>query len=61
MIQEIKKVFYRNLWKENPVVRQILGICSSLAVTNLMVNTLVMGLGVMFVLEIGRASCRERV
>lgn len=49
MIEDIKKVFYRNLWKENPVVRQILGICSSLAVTNLMMNTLVMGLGVMFV------------
>ena len=46
---EIKKVFYRNLWKENQVVRQILGICSSLAVTNLMVNTLVMSIGLTFV------------
>ena len=52
MTGEVKSVFYRNLWKENPVVRQILGICSSLAVTNLMVNTLVMGVGVMFVLAL---------
>lgn len=45
---EIKTVIYRNLWKENQVIRQILGICSSLAVTNLMKNTLVMSLGLMF-------------
>lgn len=44
----VQTVIYRNLWKENPVVRQILGICSSLAVTNLMVNTLVMSIGLTF-------------
>lgn len=49
MIEDIKKVIYRNLLKENQVVRQILGICSSLAVTNLMKNSLVMGLGLTFV------------
>jgi Na+-transporting NADH:ubiquinone oxidoreductase subunit D len=38
----------RGLWDDNPVYRQILGICSALAVTNLMVNTLVMGLGLVF-------------
>jgi len=30
------------LWRDNPVFRQVLGICSALAVTNLMMNTLVM-------------------
>ena len=50
MAGEIKRVVRHNLWKENPVIRQILGICSSLAVTNLMANTLVMGVGVIFVL-----------
>ncbi|MBN1671345.1 MAG: NADH:ubiquinone reductase (Na(+)-transporting) subunit D [Kiritimatiellae bacterium] len=30
------------LWRDNPVFRQILGICSALAVTNLVLNTLVM-------------------
>lgn len=49
MGNDIKTVFYRNLWRENPVIRQILGICSALAVTNRMDNSLVMGLGLMFV------------
>ena len=30
------------LWTNNPVFRQVLGICSTLAVTNLVLNTLVM-------------------
>jgi len=42
-------IFVSGLWKENPVFRQILGICSALAVTNLMVNTLIMGLSLIFV------------
>lgn len=45
----MRTVFYRNLWKENPVIRQILGICSALAVTNRVDNSLVMGIGLMFV------------
>lgn len=49
MGSEIKTVFFRNLWRENPVIRQILGICSALAVTNRSVNSLVMGVGLMFV------------
>lgn len=44
-----KKVILQGVWKDNPVFRQILGICSALAVTNLMMNSLVMGLGLMFV------------
>jgi len=36
------------LGKENPVFVQILGICSTLAVTNKLENTVVMTLGVMF-------------
>lgn len=49
MSEPAKKIISRNLWRENQVLRQILGICSSLAVTNLMANTLVMGLGLTFV------------
>lgn len=44
-----KKIFLSGLWEDNPVFRQVLGICSSLAVTNLMLNSLVMGLGLVFV------------
>jgi Na+-transporting NADH:ubiquinone oxidoreductase subunit D len=38
-----------DLWKNNPVTIQILGICSTLAVTNIFLNTLVMGFGLIFV------------
>ncbi len=52
MTKEVKTVITRNLWRDNPVIRQILGICSSLAVTNLMINALVMGAGVTFTLAL---------
>ncbi|MFA5570073.1 MAG: NADH:ubiquinone reductase (Na(+)-transporting) subunit D [Sphaerochaetaceae bacterium] len=44
----LKKTFLTPLGKDNPVFVQILGICSTLAVTNKLDNTLVMTLGVMF-------------
>ena len=37
------------VWVENPIFRQILGICSALAVTNLMKNTLIMCAALIFV------------
>ena len=48
-MSEIIRVFKAGIYKDNPVFRQILGICSSLAVTNLLVNSFVMGVGLMFV------------
>jgi Na+-transporting NADH:ubiquinone oxidoreductase subunit D len=42
------KIFINGLWKDNPVFRQILGICSTLAVTNLLFNTFFMCFGVTF-------------
>ncbi len=44
-----KKIFREGLWKDNPIFRQVLGICSALAVTNLMLNSFVMGIGLIFV------------
>ncbi|HHT67692.1 MAG TPA: NADH:ubiquinone reductase (Na(+)-transporting) subunit D [Firmicutes bacterium] len=44
----IKTLLVRNVWHENQVLRQILGICSLLAVTNLVSNSLVMGAGLIF-------------
>ncbi len=44
-----RRILIAGLWKENPVFRQTLGICSALAVTNLLMNTLIMGLGLIFV------------
>jgi len=46
---KVKKIFTLGIWGDNPIFRQILGICSALAVTNLMLNSLVMGLGLIFV------------
>jgi Na+-transporting NADH:ubiquinone oxidoreductase subunit D len=43
-----KKVFLADIGKDNPVFVQILGICSALAVTNVLKNTVVMGLGLLF-------------
>ena len=48
MNAKTKKIFSTGLFKDNPVLRQILGICSSLAVTNLMMNSLIMGLALTF-------------
>lgn len=42
------KILKDGLLVENPIFRQVLGICSALAVTNLVVNTLFMGFGVTF-------------
>ncbi len=49
-------VLRRGVWDENPVCRQVLGICSALAVTNLVENTLVMGAGLVFVAAMSSAT-----
>lgn len=43
-----KRIFFDALGKNNPVFAQVLGICSTLAVTNVVKNTLVMCLGLVF-------------
>jgi len=43
-----KKIMLNGIWYDNPVFRQVIGICSSLAVTNLMLNSLIMGLSLIF-------------
>ncbi|MDH5589349.1 MAG: electron transport complex subunit E [Gemmatimonadota bacterium] len=40
----------RGIWKENPVLIQLLGLCPALAVTNSVENSLAMGLATFFVL-----------
>jgi electron transport complex protein RnfE len=45
-----KTVLTRGLWHENPVLVQTLGLCSALAVTNAVANSLAMGLATAFVL-----------
>ncbi len=40
----------RGVWRENPVLVQMLGLCPALAVTNNVENSLAMGLATLFVL-----------
>lgn len=47
------KVFTMGLWMDNPIFCMILGICSSLAITNSLANAIAMGLGVTFCLVFG--------
>jgi Na+-transporting NADH:ubiquinone oxidoreductase subunit D len=46
---KLKNVWVEGIWNNNAVIRQTLGICSALAVTNLVLNSLFMGIGLMFV------------
>ncbi len=43
-----KDALLTQLWSENPIFRQVLGICSTLAVTNLLNNTLLMCAGLIW-------------
>lgn len=42
--------FVRGIWRENPVLVQVLGLCPTLAVTNTVENSLVMGIATFAVL-----------
>ena len=44
------KIFYDGFWTNNASFRMMLGLCSTLAVTNSVRNSLAMSLGVIFVL-----------
>ena len=43
------ETFKNGAWANNPIAIQVLGICSALAVTNRLSNSLVMGVALMFV------------
>ena len=53
---ENKKVIVEGLWRNNPIFRQVLGICSTLAVTNLVLNTAVMCAALVFTLSLSAAT-----
>ena len=46
---EVKKIFKKGIYTDNPIFVQIIGICSALAVTNLMINSLIMGIALALV------------
>ena len=49
------KTFIKGLWSKHPVLRQLLGMCPTLAVTTSAINGLSMGLAVVFVLVFSSA------
>jgi Na+-transporting NADH:ubiquinone oxidoreductase subunit D len=51
-----KRILLSALGQDNPVFAQVLGICSTLAVTNVVKNTLVMCLGLIFTLTLSNFS-----
>jgi len=48
--KSIKTEYLKGLWKENPVFRQLLGLCPTLAVTGTVITGIAMGLATTFVL-----------
>jgi len=44
------QTLFRGVWRENPVMIHMLGLCPALAVTNTVVNSLAMGVATLFVL-----------
>lgn len=47
--------FVKGLWRENPVLVQVLGTCPTLAVTNTAMNAVAMGVATLFVLVASNA------
>ncbi|HJO92571.1 MAG TPA: NADH:ubiquinone reductase (Na(+)-transporting) subunit D [Victivallales bacterium] len=44
-----REIIMNGIFKNNPILIQVLGICSTLAVTNVLKNTVVMGVALIFV------------
>ena len=56
MKSQTKQLINEGLWMNNPIFAQVLGICSTLAVTNLVLNTLVMCVALVFTLSLSSAT-----
>lgn len=54
--QEYKDLTWQGLWKNNPGLVQLLGLCPLLAVTSTVVNALGLGLATLFVLVCSNAT-----
>lgn len=56
MVKNYKNMFKENIFTNNPILIQVLGICSTLAVTNSVKNTLVMCFGLIFTVSLSSFS-----
>ncbi len=50
MVKKLLKDFKNGLWRENPIIVLVIGMCPTLAVTNTVENGLAMGIATSFVL-----------
>ena len=51
-VKPARAIMMDGIWHDNPIFRQILGICSTLAVTNVVLNTAVMCISLVFVISL---------
>ncbi|MFH1593277.1 MAG: electron transport complex subunit RsxE [Candidatus Omnitrophota bacterium] len=56
VLKRYNRIFFNTLWNDNPICRMVLGICSTLAVTNRLSNAVAMGLGVTFAMAASSVS-----
>jgi len=52
----VQKIAAEGLWQNNPIFKQVLGICSTLAITNLVSNTIVMCAALVFTTALSSAT-----
>jgi Na+-translocating ferredoxin:NAD+ oxidoreductase subunit E len=55
-LQEYKDIFYNGLWKQNPGIVQLLGLCPLLAVSSTVVNAVSLGLATSLVMALSNLS-----
>jgi electron transport complex protein RnfE len=55
-LQEAKDILYNGLWKQNPALLQLLGLCPLLAVSSTVVNGVSLGLATALVMAISSGS-----
>jgi electron transport complex protein RnfE len=55
-LAEMKDIAYNGLWKQNPGLVQLLGLCPLLAVSNTLVNALSLGLATTLVMTLSSAT-----
>jgi electron transport complex protein RnfE len=55
-LTEIKSIFHNGLWKQNPGLVQLLGLCPLLAISNSAVNAISLGLATTFVMTLSSGA-----
>jgi electron transport complex protein RnfE len=54
--EDVRDIIYNGLWKQNPGLVQILGMCPTLAISNNVVNALSLGLATAFVMAMSNGA-----